>query len=67
MGQNIRFDQTMNDPTVVGVVPKTEEPLVLGADEAFVDALEEGQDQVQEYFQSIFRSRAETQLAALER
>jgi hypothetical protein len=62
----LRFDRTANDPPKVGTISPIEEPLVIGADENFVTALEAGEKSVQEYLQSIFRWRSEAARAGLE-
>lgn len=62
----LRFDRAANDPPKVGTVSLGEEPLVIGADEVFVTALEAGEESVQDYLQSIFRFRSETARAGLE-
>lgn len=63
----LRFDRAADDPPRVGTVLLVEEPLVIGADEAFVAALEAGEQGVQDYLQSIFTRRSETARAGLER
>jgi hypothetical protein len=61
-----RFDRAAGDPPKVGTTSLAEEPLVIGADEIFVTALEAGEQTVQDYLQSIFTSRSEAARAGLE-
>lgn len=62
----LRFDRATGDPPKVGTISLGEEPLVIGADEVFVSALEAGEQSVQDYLQSIFQWRAEAARAGLE-
>ncbi|WP_321903925.1 ABC-three component system protein [Paraburkholderia tropica] len=62
----LRFDRTAGDPPRVGMTSLGEGPLVIGADDVFVTALEAGEQSVQDYFQSIFRWRSEAAQAGLE-
>jgi hypothetical protein len=62
----LRFDRAAGDPPRVGVISLGEEPLVIGADDVFVTALEAGEQSVQDYLQSIFRWRSESARAGLE-
>lgn len=61
-----RFDRTAGDPPKVGTTALAEEPLVIGADEIFLTALEAGEESVRDYLQSIFTSRSEAARAGLE-
>lgn len=62
----LRFDRAAGDPPRVGMTSLGEGPLVIGADDVFVTALEAGEHSVQDYFQSIFRWRSEAAQAGLE-
>ena len=62
----MRFDRAMDDPPKVGTISLGEEPLVIGADEMFVTALEAGEQSVQDYLELIFRWRSEAARAGLE-
>ena len=62
----LRFDRAASDPPKVGTTSRGEEPLVIGADEVFVSALEAGEQSVQDYLQSIFTWRSEAARAGLE-
>ena len=62
----LRFDRAAGDPPRVGMISPGEEPLVIGADDVFVTALEAGEQSVQDYLQSIFRWRSEAARARLE-
>jgi hypothetical protein len=62
----LRFDRAASDPPRVGMISLGEGPLVIGADDVFVTALEAGEQSVQDYFQSIFRWRSEAAQAGLE-
>jgi hypothetical protein len=62
----LRFDRAVGDSPRVGTISLGEEPLLIGADETFVTALEEGEQSVRDYLQSIFTWRSETARAALE-
>lgn len=61
-----RFDRAASDPPRVGMISPGEEPLVIGADDAFVTALEAGEQSVRDYFQSIFKWRSEMARTSLE-
>ena len=62
----LRFDRAAGDPPRVGMISLGEEPLVIGADDVFVTALEAGEQSVQDYLQSIFKWRSEAARAGLE-
>jgi hypothetical protein len=62
----LRFDRAAGEPPRVGMISLGEEPLVIGADDVFVTALEAGEQSVQDYLQSIFRWRSEAARAGLE-
>jgi hypothetical protein len=55
MEGDLRMDRNFSDAASVGTIAPGEEPLIIGADETFVAALEAGESVVQEYFHSIFR------------
>lgn len=61
-----RFDRLIGEPARVGSVSAAEEPLVIGADDTFVDAVGAGEQSVRDYLSSIFRWRAELARATLE-
>ena len=60
------MDRSISDAPAVGTISASEEPLIIGADEGFVAALEAGDPELQEYLQSIFRWRNETTAQMLE-
>lgn len=62
----LRFDRAAGGPSRVGTISLGEEPLVIGADEAFVTALEAGEQSVHDYLHSIFTWRSEAARATLE-
>tara|TARA_R110002020_G_scaffold993_6_gene4940 strand:- start:8544 stop:10967 length:2424 start_codon:yes stop_codon:yes gene_type:complete len=62
----LRFDRAAGDPPKVGMISLGEEPLVIGADDQFVNALEAGEQSMQDYLKSIFRRRLEAARAGLE-
>lgn len=62
----LRFDRAAGDPPKVGMIAMGDEPLLIGADDVFVNALEAGEQSVQDYLQSIFRWRSEAARASLE-
>lgn len=62
----LRFDRAADDPPRVGTISLGEEPLLIGADEMFITALEAGEQSVRDYFQSIFIWRSKVARAALE-
>ncbi|RVJ73072.1 ABC-three component system protein [Sinorhizobium medicae] len=63
---DVRFDHAPGDRAKVGDVLIDQEPLVIGADELFVMALEAGEQSMQQYLRSVFRWRATTNRASLE-
>jgi hypothetical protein len=63
---DLRLDQVVSDPPRVGVPSLSEKPIVIGADGAFLSALEEGNPAVQRFFQSIFQRRADAARQSLE-
>jgi len=62
----LRFDRAADDPPKVGMIAIGEEPLLIGADDVFVNALEAGEQSMQDYLKSIFRWRSEAARASLE-
>ncbi len=66
MEGDLRMDRSISDAPAVGTISASEEPLIIGADEGFVAALEAGEPELQEYLQSIFRWRNETAAPMLE-
>lgn len=62
----LRFDRVVGDPPRVGMISQGEQPLVIGADDAFVTAIEAGEQSVKDYLQSIFRRRSKAARAGLE-
>lgn len=63
---DIRLDRSISDLPAVGTISASEEPLIIGADEGFVSALEAGDPELQNYFQSILRWRNATAVPQLE-
>lgn len=63
---DMRMDRSFSDPASVGMISPGEEPLIIGADEVFVSALEAGEPSVHDYLQSIFRWRSRTARESLE-
>jgi hypothetical protein len=66
MEGDLRMDRSLSDAPAVGSIAPSEEPLIIGADDGFVAALEAGEPELQAYLQSIFRWRSETATPALE-
>ncbi len=66
MEGDLRMDQSISDVPAVGTISASEQPLIIGADEGFVSALEAGEPELQEYFRSIFRWRNVTAAPMLE-
>jgi hypothetical protein len=66
MEGDLRMDRSISDAPAVGTISASEEPLIIGADEGFLYALEAGELALQEYLQSIFRWRNETAAPMLE-
>lgn len=62
----LRFDHVAGDLPRIGTTSRGEEPLLIGADETFLAALEAGEQSVKNYLESIFRSRSEAVRASLE-
>jgi hypothetical protein len=62
----IRMDREFADRARVGLIAPSEEPLVIGAEEGFTDALEAGEAEVQSFFESIFAWRAKAANDAFE-
>lgn len=63
----LRMDRDFADRARVGLIAPSEEPLVIGAEEGFTDALEVGEAEVQSFFESIFAWRAKAADDAFER
>lgn len=59
MEGDLRMDQSISDVAAVGTIAPSEEPLIIGADDGFMAALEAGEAELQAYLQSIFRWRNE--------
>jgi hypothetical protein len=66
MEGDLRMDRSFSDAPSVGIISPGDEPLIIGADDAFVAALEAGEPIVREYLQSIFRWRSQAARQALE-
>lgn len=66
MEGDLRMDRSISDSPTVGTFVTSEGPLIIGADESFVAALEAGEVELQAYLQSIFRWRSETVNRTLE-
>ncbi len=66
MEGDLRLDQVISDPPKVGVPSLSEKPIVIGANDAFLSALEEGSLAVQRFFQSTFQRRADAARQTLE-
>jgi hypothetical protein len=66
MEGDLRMDRSFSDSASVGMISPGEEPLIIGADDAFVAGLEAGEPIVQEYLQSIFRWRSQAARQTLE-
>jgi hypothetical protein len=62
----LRMDRSMSDSALVGTIAPSEEPLIIGADESFVAALEAGEGEMRAYLQSILRWRGENAIQSLE-
>ncbi|TPN63622.1 hypothetical protein FJ986_23545 [Mesorhizobium sp. B1-1-1] len=63
---DLRMDRSMSDAPAIGTIAASEGPLIIGADEGFVAALEVGELELRAYLQSIFRWRTETVTPTLE-
>ncbi|MCQ8240496.1 ABC-three component system protein [Rhizosaccharibacter radicis] len=66
MEGDLRMDRSMSDAPAVGRIAPREEPLIIGADEGFITALEAGEPELRTYLQSIYRWRNETAASTLE-
>lgn len=66
MEGDLRMDRSISDAPTVGTILVREEPLIIGADEGFVAALEAGEPALQDYLQSIFRWRNATAAPKIE-
>jgi hypothetical protein len=66
MEGDTRFDKSVSDAPAVGTMSPVEEPLIIGADEVFLDALEAGEQSVRDYLHSLFRRRLEVSRRTLE-
>jgi hypothetical protein len=58
LSANMRMDEQPGDRPRIGEVATIEHPLILAADDAFVDALEAGRSALATYFEAILASRA---------
>lgn len=59
MEGDLRLDRSISDPPTIGRTSLSEEPLIIGADEDFVAALEAGEAEVRAHLRSIFRWHSE--------
>ena len=66
MEYDVRLDRSFSDAAAVGMISPAEEPLIIGADERFLEALEAGECAMQAYLHSIFRWRSEAANLTLE-
>jgi hypothetical protein len=66
MEGDLRMDRSILDVAAVGIIAPSEEPLIIGADDGFVEALDAGEPDLRAYLQSILRWRNETASCALE-
>jgi hypothetical protein len=66
MEGDLRMDRSITDVAAVGTIAPGEEPLIIGADDGFLEALEAGEPELQAYLQSILRWRNETATHTLE-
>ena len=66
MEGDTRFDKDIADTPAVGTISPAEEPLIIGADEVFLGALEAGEQPVRDYLQALFRRRSEASRRTLE-
>jgi hypothetical protein len=66
MEGGLRMDRSMSDLPAVGTIAPGEEPLIIGADDGFVEALEAGEPELRAYLQSIFLWRNEIASHTLE-
>lgn len=66
MEGDLRLDQLDSDRPTLGAPALSEQPIVIGADDDFLDALERGAAAVQGFFQVIFQRRAEAARQSLE-
>jgi hypothetical protein len=67
MEGGLRMDRSMSDLAAVGTIAPGEEPLIIGADDGFVEALEAGEPELRGYLQSIFLWRNEIASHTLEK
>ncbi len=58
LSADMRMDEQLGDRPRIGEVASVEHPLILGADDAFIDALEAGKGALSTYFETIFAHRA---------
>jgi hypothetical protein len=66
MEGELRMDRSPSDLATVGAIAPSDEPLVIGADDGFVAALETGESEMRAYLQSIFLWRSEAASQTLE-
>lgn len=63
---DIRLDQASMDPARVGLTSLADRPIIIGADDDFLVALESGAPAMQMFFQAIFERRATASQQSLE-
>jgi hypothetical protein len=61
-----RLDQSVMDPARVGLTSLLDKPIVIGADEDFLMALQSGSPAMHRFFQAIFERRASASQQSLE-
>ena len=61
-----RFDYDDDDPLRVGMVTPSDDPIILGADDVFLEALEAGEVAVSAYLQDVFALRSNSAIKRLE-
>ncbi|KPH04380.1 hypothetical protein CO657_22905 (plasmid) [Rhizobium acidisoli] len=66
MEGDLRMDRNISDAASVGRISPAEDPLVIGADDVFITALEAGETTMREYLRSIFEWRSRAAAQALE-
>ncbi|MFL9899668.1 hypothetical protein PQR71_16175 [Paraburkholderia fungorum] len=63
---DIRLDQSSMDPARVGLTSLADKPIIIGADDDFLAALQSGAPAMQQFFQAIFERRAIASQQSLE-
>jgi hypothetical protein len=63
---DLRLDQSLMDPARVGLASLADKPIVIGADDDFLVALQSGVLAMQRFFQAIFERRANASQQSLE-